>query len=90
MAKVSGQGAASCYSCGHGETCQVGIPAMTHEPGFKITEEMIPSVTKQPEVMAAAVQAGKLLGDRLRQGHDRAAVTQAMQERLMAQFGEAV
>ena len=90
VAKVSGQGAASCYSCGHGETCQVGIPAMTNEPGFKITEAMIPPVTKQPEVMEAAAQAGKLLGDRLRGGHDRGAVTQAMQERLMAQFGEAV
>ena len=86
--KVSGQGAASCYSCGYGETCQVGIPAMLHGPGTKITEDMIPDVTRQADVMAAAKNAGKLLGDRLRGGHDRGAVTAKMQEKLMSMFAE--
>ncbi len=90
IAKVSGQGAASCYSCGYGETCQVGIPAMIHGEGLKITPEMIPNVTKQPEVMEAAANAGKELARRLNTGHDRAAVTQAMQEKMMAMFGETV
>lgn len=86
VAKVSGQGAASCYSCGHGETCKVGIPNLVHGEGVKITEDIIPDVTKQPEVMTAAADAGKLLGERLRTGHDRMAVTQRMQQKMMSMF----
>lgn len=86
VTKVSGQGAASCYSCGYGETCKVGIPQMLYGKGVKITDDMIPDVTKQPEVMNSAVNAGKALGKRLREGHDRMAVTQSMQARLMAMF----
>jgi multimeric flavodoxin WrbA len=90
VAKVSGQGAASCYSCGYGETCQVGIPAMLHGPDVKITEDIIPDVKKQPKVMAAAVEAGKLLGERLRNNHDRTVVTQNMQAKMMRMFQGAV
>jgi len=88
--KVDGQGAASCFSCGYGETCQVGIPSMIHGEGVKITEEMIPNVTKQPDVMAKAAKAGQLLGQRLQNGHDRMAVTGKMQEKMMAMFESAV
>lgn len=88
VAKVTGQGAASCYTCGHGETCQVGIPMMIHGPGVKITDNIIPNVEKQADVMAAAVQAGKLLGERLTNGHDRVAVTQRMRDKMMSRFGE--
>lgn len=90
VAKVSGQGAASCYSCGHGETCQVGIPLMMHGPDVKITEDLIPRVTKQPDVMEAAANAGKLLGKRLRNDHDRSVVTQNMQAKMMEMFKGAV
>ncbi|MDX2454850.1 flavodoxin family protein [Desulfosarcina sp.] len=86
VAKVTGQGAASCYTCGHGETCQVGVPLMVHGQGVKITPDMIPDVAKQPKVMAAAVEAGKLLGQRLKNGHDRMAVTRKVQEKMMAMF----
>ena len=86
VAKVTGQGAASCYSCGYGETCQVGIPSMIHGEGVKIAPDMIPDVAKQPKVMATAVEAGKLLGRRLTNGHDRTAVTQRMQAKMMAMF----
>lgn len=86
VAKVTGQGAASCYSCGYGETCQVGIPQMIHGEGVKITPEMIPDVAKDPKVMATAAEAGKLLGQRLKNGHDRMAVTQNMQNKMMAMF----
>ena len=89
VAKVTGQGAASCYSCGHGESCAVGIPLMIHGEGVKITEDMIPDVCKQKDVMDAAVQAGQQLGQRLKE-HDRATVTQTMQAKLMALFGEMV
>lgn len=57
-----------------------------HGPGVKITEGMIPDVAKQPQAMQAAAEAGKLLGKRLREGHDRGRVTQNMQQRLMAMF----
>lgn len=90
VAKVAGQGAASCYSCGYGETCQVGIPSMIHGEGFRITPDIVPDVTKQPEVMSAAGEAGKLLGKRLAEGHDRMAVTQKMQEKMMAMFASSV
>lgn len=86
VAKVQGQGAASCYSCGFGETCQVGIPSMIHGAGVKITEDMIPDVKKQPDVMASAADAGKLLAERLKAGHDRTAVTQNMQQKMMSKF----
>lgn len=87
VAKVTGQGAASCYSCGYGETCQVGIPLMIHGEGVKITPDIIPDVAKQPKVMAAAATAGRVLGQRLQTGHDRKAVTAAMQKKMMALFG---
>jgi len=83
VAKVTGQGAASCFSCGYGETCKVGVPYMLFGEGVKITEEMIPNVTKQAEVMKAAVDAGKLLEQRLGEGHDRIQVTQKMQQKFM-------
>lgn len=90
VAKVTGQGAASCYSCGHGETCKVGIPLLLHGEGLKITSDIIPDVTKQPEVMQAASDAGKLLGQRLREKHDRMQVTQKMQQKLMEMFASSV
>ena len=91
VAKVSGQGAASCYSCGYGETCKVGIPMMLHgSPGFKITPETTPSVKKQPALLAAAAAAGQQLGNRLRNGHDREQTTIAMQKKLMDMFAAGV
>lgn len=90
VAKVAGQGAASCYSCGYGESCQVGIPMMLHGPDIKITEDMIPDVTKQPELIKEAETAGQILGQRLRAGNNRQQTTQAMQQKLMAMFGASV
>ncbi|MDD9301879.1 MAG: flavodoxin family protein [Desulfobacter sp.] len=90
VAKVQGQGAASCFTCGFGETCQVGIPTMLHGPGVKITDNIIPDVAKQTQVMAAAVEAGKLLGERLTQDHDRTAVAQAVKDKMAARFGQTV
>jgi hypothetical protein len=86
VANVPGQGAASCFSCGYGETCKVGIPYFLHGEGVKISEEIIPDVTKQSEVMQAAVEAGKKLGKRLQQGHDRTQVTRKMQAVMMEKF----
>jgi multimeric flavodoxin WrbA len=90
VAKVAGQGAASCFSCGYGETCKVGIPYFLYGEGVKITPETTPDVTKQPEVLNAAAEAGKLLGERLREGHNRIQVTQQMQRVLMDKFKESI
>ena len=86
VAKVSAQGAASCYSCGYGETCKVGIPYFLYGEGVKVTPENTPDVSRQSEVMKAAADAGQLLGQRLRRGHDRLEVTQKMQHRMMELF----
>jgi multimeric flavodoxin WrbA len=86
VAAVTGQGAACCYSCGYGETCDVGAIRMTHGPDFKITDENTPCVTKQPEVMQAAADAGKLLGQRLTTGHDRAEITKKVQKQMSELF----
>lgn len=56
-------------------------------PG-RAPHNILPGVEKQADVMASAVQAGKLLGERLTHGHDRAAVTQRVQEKMMSRFGE--
>ena len=90
VAKVQGQGAASCYTCGFGETCEVGIPTFLHGPGVKFTDDIIPDVEKQTDVMAAAADAGKLLGHRLGDGHDRTKVAKEVQEKAMAMFSQAV
>ncbi|GAB6064904.1 flavodoxin family protein [Deferrisoma palaeochoriense] len=88
VAKVSGQGAASCFTCGYGETCKVGVPYFLYGEGVKITEEKIPRVTKQPGVLAAARAAGTELARRLTQGHDRAEVARRMQALMMQRFKE--
>lgn len=90
VSKVTGQGAASCFSCGYGETCKVGVPNMILGEGIKITEDVIPDVRKQPDIMASAVEAGRLLGDRLKNNHNRSKVAAAMQEKMMAMFESSV
>ena len=67
VGSVTAQGPASCFTCGYGESCSVGAIHMFFGPGTKITEEIIPSLAKQPEAMQAARELGKKLSDRLRQ-----------------------
>ena len=88
IAKVTGRGAASCFSCGYGETCGVGIPRLLYGEGVRLTPDLIPAVTKQPEVMETARKAGQLLGDRLRRGVDRMAVAQKMMQAMRQKFKE--
>jgi hypothetical protein len=64
---VAAQGPACCFTCGYGEGCKVGAIHMFFPPGTKITEEITPSLAKQPQVLVAARQAGRKLSDRLRQ-----------------------
>lgn len=63
---VGAQGAVSCFICGFGEGCKVGGIYHFFGPETKITEEITPSLAKQPEVRAAARALGKKLSDRLR------------------------
>ena len=84
VAAVTGQGTATCYSCGYGEVCSVGAPRMIYGEGVKIELNMIPSISKQPQVLKAAAEAGKLLGDRLRAGNDRKQTAKKIQDRMMA------
>jgi len=63
---VTAQGVACCFTCGYGETCKVGAIHMFFGPGTKITDEITPSLAKQPDALAAARKAGKTLGDRLK------------------------
>jgi len=84
VAKVTGQGTASCYDCGYGETCRIGITAFNHGPGTKIAPEIIPNVKKQDDVINSAAEAGRLLADRLNNKHDRMKVAAVMQKKMMA------
>jgi multimeric flavodoxin WrbA len=89
VAKVSGQGAACCFICGYGETCEVGAVRMLMGPDVKITDDIIPTLSKQPAVLSAAREAGKTLGARLRSGNDRAATAQKIAAILGERFKEA-
>ena len=64
--ELKAQGVASCFTCGHGETCKVGAIHMFFGPGTKITDEITPSLDKQPEALTAARAAGAKLADRLK------------------------
>ena len=88
VAKVSGQGAACCWTCGYGETCKVGAIHMLYGPDMKITEDKIPDVRKQPEILKTAENAGKLLGKRLKVDYDRGQITMKMQSLMMEKFKE--
>jgi len=61
------QGAASCFTCGHGEECDVGAVQMMYGAGTKITEDIIPDLSKQVAKIVEAQELGKLLTKRLAQ-----------------------
>ncbi|RMG80314.1 MAG: flavodoxin family protein [Bacteroidetes bacterium] len=63
---VSAQGAASCFTCGYGETCKVGAIHMFFFFGTKITPEIIPDISKQPDKIEEAHKLGEKLSERLR------------------------
>jgi multimeric flavodoxin WrbA len=63
---VTAQGPASCFTCGYGETCTVGAIHMFFGPGTRITDEITPDLSKQPEKIEAARRAGLRLSDRLK------------------------
>ena len=67
IGSVSAQGPASCFTCGYGETCKVGAIHRFFGPGTKITPEITPELSKQPDQIAAARKLGEELTRRLRE-----------------------
>ena len=66
VGSVAAQGPASCFTCGYGESCKVGAIHMFFGPGTKITDEITPALSKQPERIAEARQLGAELSRRLK------------------------
>lgn len=63
---VSVQGAASCFTCGYGETCKVGAVHMFFGSDTKITPEIIPDLSKQADKIKHAQELGRTLTQRLK------------------------
>ena len=63
---VTARGPAECFYCGFGEECKVGAIHMFFGPGTKITDEVTPSLEKQPERLEEARKLGAALSERLR------------------------
>jgi multimeric flavodoxin WrbA len=66
LGSVSAQGPAACFTCGFGEGCKVGAIHMFFGPGTKITPEITPSLSKQPDKIEQAKELGRELSERLR------------------------
>ena len=66
IGSVGAQGPASCFVCGYGESCKVGAIHMFYGPGTKITPEIVPDLSKQPECIAEAQRLGAELSRRLK------------------------
>jgi multimeric flavodoxin WrbA len=64
---VAAQGKASCFDCGYGETCKAGAIHMMFGVGTKITEEITPDLSKQPDRIEQAHALGRLLSKRLKE-----------------------
>ncbi len=68
VGSVAAQGAASCFTCGYGETCSTGAVRMLCGEGVAITEEIIPDLCKQPGKITEARGLGKKLAKVLAAG----------------------
>jgi multimeric flavodoxin WrbA len=66
IGEVSAQGAASCFTCGYGETCKVGAIHMFFGPGTRITPESTPDLSRQPDKIEEARALGRKLTERMR------------------------
>lgn len=62
---LTAQGPASCFECGFGEECDVGAVRMFFGKDVKITEDIIPSLDKQPQVLEEAEKLAAKLWNRL-------------------------
>ena len=68
----------------------MGIPNMLNVKWVDKKPESVPDVSRQPEVIQAAVDAGKLLFQRLSQGHNRMETAQKMQQKMLEMLQHSV
>ncbi len=88
VAKISLEGNPSCFYCGYGNNCEVGVPKLA---GISCPPpDKIPSILDDPANREAAENAGRLLAKSLREGYDRRLTSLEMQERLSERFQESV
>ncbi len=66
IGSVSAQGVACCFTCGYGEDCKVGAIHLFFGAGTKITPDIIPDISKQPEQIEQARSLGRKLSSRLK------------------------
>ena len=66
LGTVTAQGPANCFNCGVGETCKVSAIHKLFGPDTKVTEEMIPDLSKQTGAIEEARALGRTLGLRLK------------------------
>lgn len=72
VGSVTAQGAASCFTCGHGESCDVGAVHMLYGKGTRIDESIIPDLSRQPEKIEEANDLGRKLSKILSTTHANA------------------
>lgn len=48
---ITAKGKIPCLVCGDGETCPISLAVQIYGPGVKITEDLLPTLDKQPEVV---------------------------------------
>ena len=80
--KISMNGNPSCFYCGYGKNCPVGIPALT---GVECPDQ-IPDILANPKVREEAVRVGKDFGALLAKGYNRELTAIEMQEFLMTKL----
>lgn len=88
VAKVTGQGVPSCMECEFVLMCKVSVPRLIWGDALDASKLRITPVTERPELMGRAIEAGRVLGQRLRGGHDRTATTLEMQDTLVDKLRE--
>ncbi len=88
VAKVTGVGVPSCVGCEFVLTCKVGVPRLTCGDALDASKLKAPLMAERPEMMNKAAEAGRILGEKLRSGHDRTVTTAEMQDSLMEKFKE--
>ncbi|MFZ2654094.1 MAG: flavodoxin family protein, partial [Victivallales bacterium] len=65
---LSVNGNPSCFYCGYGKTCEMGVPKMT---GMECPDPShIPDILDNPDIRKSAVDAGARLGRMLSGGYD--------------------
>ncbi len=86
IADLEAQGTATCFTCGFGEKCKMGVPVLKYGPEVKITRDMIPDVEKDPQNFRKAKEVGQYLGERLAGGHKRQESAVKMKKKMVKKF----